>query len=308
MPRLSDTMERGTVARWAKKEGDAVAEGEVLAEIETDKATMELESYENGVLLKILVQEGESAELGAPIALVGEAGEDGRGPAAANGDAQAPRRRRPTAAEAAPNGRRLPPRRRRARPPPSGRRASADGSASVELRASPIARRMAADAGLDLRPLAGRGQRAPTGASSRSTSSGSPPRASRRGPRAAPPTTPRTRAAAGARSRRLGGRRGRRADGHAARGRAAHDRVEAERPALLPRVRGRHDPGDRAAPRDQPLARRGRHEGLGQRPDHPRLRGRRWSSTRSSTARGSATASSSTSTRTSASRSRSTTA
>ena len=75
MPRLSDTMERGTVARWAKKEGDSIAEGEVLADIETDKATMELASYENGVLLKILVQEGESAELGAPIALVGEAGE-----------------------------------------------------------------------------------------------------------------------------------------------------------------------------------------------------------------------------------------
>ena len=61
MPRLSDTMERGTVARWAKKEGDAIAEGDVLADIETDKATMELESYETGVLLKILVQEGESA-------------------------------------------------------------------------------------------------------------------------------------------------------------------------------------------------------------------------------------------------------
>ncbi len=150
MPRLSDTMERGTVARWAKKEGDSIAEGEVLADIETDKATMELESYENGVLLKILVQEGESAELGAPIALVGEAGETVEAPSA-NGDAPAETEEAPaeepkleavSAPAAAPA----------ARPAPA--RAANGGG---ELRASPIARRMAADAGLDLRPLAGRG-------------------------------------------------------------------------------------------------------------------------------------------------------
>src|SRR3954454_20691313 len=86
MPRLSDTMERGTVARWLKREGDSVAEGEVLAEIETDKATMELNSYSEGVLLKILVGDGESADLGAPIALVGESGEDVSG---ADGAAEA---------------------------------------------------------------------------------------------------------------------------------------------------------------------------------------------------------------------------
>ena len=62
MPRLSDTMEQGTVARWVKKEGDSVAAGDVIAEIETDKATMELTAYDDGVLLKILVGEGESAE------------------------------------------------------------------------------------------------------------------------------------------------------------------------------------------------------------------------------------------------------
>src|SRR5437763_12687588 len=75
MPRLSDTMEQGTIARWLKSEGDQVAEGDVLAEIETDKATMELNAYSEGVLLKILVGDGESAALGAPIAIVGEAGE-----------------------------------------------------------------------------------------------------------------------------------------------------------------------------------------------------------------------------------------
>ena len=59
MPRLSDTMERGTIARWLKQEGDAVANGDVLAEIETDKALMELQAYEDGVLLKILVGDGD---------------------------------------------------------------------------------------------------------------------------------------------------------------------------------------------------------------------------------------------------------
>src|SRR3954453_7172973 len=91
MPRLSDTMERGTIARWLVHEGDAVHEGDVLAEIETDKATMELNAYSDGVLLRILVQDGEAAELGAPIAVVGDEGEDVSGFAAAgaNGDSAA---------------------------------------------------------------------------------------------------------------------------------------------------------------------------------------------------------------------------
>ena len=94
MPRLSDTMERGTIARWLVHEGDAVHEGDVLAEIETDKATMELNAYSDGVLLRILVQDGESADLGAPIAVVGAEGEDvsGFSAAAGHGDAAAARR------------------------------------------------------------------------------------------------------------------------------------------------------------------------------------------------------------------------
>ena len=76
MPRLSDTMERGTIARWVVKEGDAFKNGDVLAEIETDKALMELSAYDDGVLLKILVPDGGEAELGAPIAVTGEAGEE----------------------------------------------------------------------------------------------------------------------------------------------------------------------------------------------------------------------------------------
>ena len=75
MPRLSDTMEQGTIARWLKQEGDRVAAGDVIAEIDTDKATMDLQAYDDGVLLKILVGEGESADLGTPIAWIGEEGE-----------------------------------------------------------------------------------------------------------------------------------------------------------------------------------------------------------------------------------------
>jgi len=76
MPRLSDTMEEGTVATWLKKEGDAVEEGDILAEIETDKATMEFESFYNGTLLKIGIAEGESAKVDTLLAIIGPAGTD----------------------------------------------------------------------------------------------------------------------------------------------------------------------------------------------------------------------------------------
>jgi len=76
MPRLSDTMEEGTVASWLKKEGDSVEEGDILAEIETDKATMEFESFYNGTLLKIGIAEGESAKVDTLLAIIGPAGTD----------------------------------------------------------------------------------------------------------------------------------------------------------------------------------------------------------------------------------------
>ena len=140
MPRLSDTMERGTIARWLKHEGDTVVAGDVVAEIETDKATMEYQSDIEGVLLRILVGDGEIAELGAPIGLVGAADEDVSGFAAANGTP-------PAAADAA-------------TAPASAPAAAVAGPAesAVEgIKASPVARRMAQDAGLDLRGLTGSG-------------------------------------------------------------------------------------------------------------------------------------------------------
>jgi len=76
MPRLSDTMEEGTVATWLKKVGDKVEEGDILAEIETDKATMEFESFNEGTLLHIGVQEGDTAAVDTLLAIIGEEGED----------------------------------------------------------------------------------------------------------------------------------------------------------------------------------------------------------------------------------------
>ena len=76
MPRLSDTMEEGVVATWLKQVGDKVEEGDILAEIETDKATMEFESFYEGTLLHIGIQEGETAPVDTLLAIIGEEGED----------------------------------------------------------------------------------------------------------------------------------------------------------------------------------------------------------------------------------------
>ncbi|MGH3249979.1 MAG: biotin/lipoyl-containing protein, partial [Trebonia sp.] len=76
MPRLSDTMEEGAISTWRKHPGDKVTIGDVLVEIETDKAVMEYEAYQAGTLAEILVPEGQNADIGAPIALL----DDGSGP------------------------------------------------------------------------------------------------------------------------------------------------------------------------------------------------------------------------------------
>src|SRR5690242_13809297 len=73
MPRLSDTMEEGTLSQWPKHERDQVRKGDILAVIETDKAAMEMEAYDEGVLTTILLPEGSSAPIGAPIAVIGQA-------------------------------------------------------------------------------------------------------------------------------------------------------------------------------------------------------------------------------------------
>ena len=76
MPRLSDTMEEGVVAQWLKKVGDKVSEGDILAEIETDKATMEFESFYDGTLLHIAIDEGIAANVDTMLCIIGEENED----------------------------------------------------------------------------------------------------------------------------------------------------------------------------------------------------------------------------------------
>jgi pyruvate dehydrogenase E2 component (dihydrolipoamide acetyltransferase) len=150
MPRLSDTMEQGTIGRWLVKEGDSFSEGDVLAEIETDKALMELQAYDAATMLRILVDDGETADLGAPIAIVGDAGEE---VAATDGKAE----KQPEAAadepqEPASQARQAAEQPAQAEPVPNGKPA-----AGTTLKVSPIARKMADQAGIDLAPLAGRG-------------------------------------------------------------------------------------------------------------------------------------------------------
>jgi pyruvate dehydrogenase E2 component (dihydrolipoamide acetyltransferase) len=76
MPQLSDTMKIGVLQKWRKNEGDKVSPGEVMAEIETDKAVMDFEAFDEGVLLKRLIGDGASVPVGTPIAIIGKAGED----------------------------------------------------------------------------------------------------------------------------------------------------------------------------------------------------------------------------------------
>src|SRR4051794_10372094 len=76
MPRLSPTMEEGVLAKWLKKEGDKIAAGDLIAEVETDKANMDFPLEDDGVLLKQLATAGQTVRLGAPVGILGEKGED----------------------------------------------------------------------------------------------------------------------------------------------------------------------------------------------------------------------------------------
>src|SRR5215470_13856160 len=145
MPALSPTMTEGNVTKWVKKEGDEVHSGDVLAEIETDKATMEFEAVDDGRLGKILVPEGaEGIKVNQPIALLLSEGED----ASALQDFAAPA---PAAQSPAPR----PPEAAPAQAAPSAPLPAAKGNGRIS--ASPLARRMAQQAGLDLTALTGSG-------------------------------------------------------------------------------------------------------------------------------------------------------
>src|SRR4051812_22210199 len=163
MPKLSPTMEEGQLTRWLKKEGDKVSMGEPLAEIETDKATMEMQALSNGVLRKILIQEGESAPLGQPIAIIGEPDEDiseliKTATAAKPEKAEAAPEQLPES-DAAPAVEAKSGEAKPARPAPAasdnGKEAPAATGGRVLI--SPIAARMASDAGIDFKTIQGSG-------------------------------------------------------------------------------------------------------------------------------------------------------
>ncbi len=150
MPRLSDTMQEGTIARWLKKPGDTVNKGDILGEIETDKATMDLEAFDAGVLEQILVQEGETASIGQPIAIVGT-GAATAAPSQQEQPAKAAATSSEQAAQPAPPMPSSPP-----APAVSAPREVAPGGNGA-IKASPLARRMAEEYGLDLSQIHGTG-------------------------------------------------------------------------------------------------------------------------------------------------------
>lgn len=178
MPKLSDTMTTGTLVKWLKQEGAAVATGDMLAEVETDKATMELESFFDGTLLKQFVAPGSSVPIGAPLCAVGQPGEKVEAPqqpapaAAPAPSDKSPARggetpRQDAAEDAVPT---APPAGDRGTPPassgapPAPARAPATATAAPapqaaggRVRASPLARKLAASKGIDLSRVKGSG-------------------------------------------------------------------------------------------------------------------------------------------------------
>ena len=156
MPALSPTMEEGTLAKWLVKEGDTVSSGDILAEIETDKATMEFEAVDEGVVSKILVPEGtDGVKVGTPIALIGGEGESASpAPAAPAADAKPASEPAPKAEAPAPAAPVPAPVETPAAPAQPAAPAKADGD---RIKASPLARKLAQAQGIDLSTLQGSG-------------------------------------------------------------------------------------------------------------------------------------------------------
>lgn len=148
MPKLSDTMTEGVVSKWHKKVGDKVSAGELLAEIETDKATMDFESFQDGVLLHIGVEEGKSAPVDAILAILGKEGEDIS--ALLSGASAAPTK--DEAAEAQPKDEKP-----AASAPAETQLPKQESSSDARLKASPLAKKLAEEKGIDLSQIQGSG-------------------------------------------------------------------------------------------------------------------------------------------------------
>src|SRR3954470_3701239 len=156
MPALSPTMEKGNLAKWLKKEGDTVKSGDVIAEIETDKATMEVEAVDEGTIAKILVPEGTAdVPVNDVIAILAGDGEDVKAAASAGGAAVPKPAAAPAAAAAAAPAAKAPPPAAAAPAPQAAPAAQANGHGRIF--SSPLARRLAKEAGIDLGRITGSG-------------------------------------------------------------------------------------------------------------------------------------------------------
>ncbi|RNC85728.1 MAG: pyruvate dehydrogenase complex dihydrolipoamide acetyltransferase [Balneola sp.] len=144
MPKLSDTMEEGVIAKWNVKEGDTVEAGDIIAEVETDKATMDVEVFDAGTILKIVPGEGDAVPLGGIIAVIGEAGED-ISDLLEGGASETPKKEEKQEAVVE----------EKAEATTSAPQAS--GSDNGRVKASPLAKKIAADKGIDLSGVSGSG-------------------------------------------------------------------------------------------------------------------------------------------------------
>lgn len=169
MPRLSDTMESGTIIKWNVKEGDKVSSGTAVADVETDKATMEMQAFDDGTLAKIVVPEGQMVPIGTVIALIAEPGEDPKQvaagaksanpPAAASAPAVARASSVASSSSAsAPTATTVAETPRGSMPPPAAPNGvEGDAPDGARLRVSPVARRIADEHGLDVSTIHGSG-------------------------------------------------------------------------------------------------------------------------------------------------------
>jgi pyruvate dehydrogenase E2 component (dihydrolipoamide acetyltransferase) len=170
MPKLSDTMTEGTLVSWKKKVGDQVSSGEVLAEIETDKATMEWEATDDGVLKEIYVQEGGKVNVGDRIAFIAEEGEEAPNESESQPETEKPGPEEAKEPESAPPQQKAPDKKAPSKPAgaepakpaeptpkPAQPAAKSEASSEERVKASPLARKIAAEKGVDLTSIKGTG-------------------------------------------------------------------------------------------------------------------------------------------------------
>lgn len=163
MPRLSDTMTVGTVAKWHAKKGDKISEGDILAEIETDKATMEFESFQEGTLLYIGVEEGDEAPVDSILAILGNEGEDVQSliddfNSGSDSSEESNEAKKDSKAEEASSKEQPKPKEETVEEKPEVKSTSSNASsAGGRIKASPLAKRLAEEKGVDLQSVSGSG-------------------------------------------------------------------------------------------------------------------------------------------------------